>query len=148
MEVWKDIEGFEGLYQVSNLGRVKSLPRLVPFKQGLYRMTCERMMKIALTKAGYCKVCLCKPNVQRQFFVHRLVAQAFIPNPLGLPIVNHKDENPLNCSSDNLEWCSYKYNSNYGTCRERIGKYAREHPRHRNHKTGRFEAVTNRTEFT
>ena len=141
MEVWKDIEGFEGLYQVSNLGRVKSLPRLVPFKQGLFRMTSERILRYRVTKQGYATVQLCKPNIQKQELVHRLVARAFIPNPLGLPIINHKDENPLNCNSENLEWCTYKYNSNYGTCREKIGKYFKEHPRPRNPLNGRFETV-------
>lgn len=52
----------------------------------------------------------------KQLLLHRLVAQTFIPNPQGLPFVNHKDENPLNCSADNLEWCTPKYNINYGTC--------------------------------
>ena len=139
MEIWKDIEGFEGFYQISNLGRVKSLPRLVPFKQGMFRMTRERILKNRVGSNGYGFVYLCKPKAKRQVLVHRLVAQAFIPNPLGLAIVNHKDENPLNCRVENLEWCTYKYNSNYGTCREKIGKHSREHPRPRNPLTGRFE---------
>ena len=141
MEIWKDVEGFEGFYQVSNLGRVKSLPRLVPFKQGLYRMSSERILKYRVSEQGYALVWLCKPNIKKQALVHRLVAHAFIPNPLGLPIVNHKDENPLNCHYENLEWCTYKYNSNYGTCREKISKHSKEHPRQRNPLTGKFEFV-------
>lgn len=137
MEIWKDIEGYEGLYQVSNLGRVKSLERRVASKCGSYRRVRERILKIVVS-AGYGQVILCKPKNQTRFLVHRLVAKAFVPNPDGLKIVNHKDENPLNCNSENLEWCTYKYNSNYGTCPERVGKHSKEHPRPRDPKTGRF----------
>ena len=140
MEVWRDIKGFEGLYQVSNLGRIKSLPRFVRCKQGAFRKTRERIMVVIPDKKGYCSVTLCKPNIQERWLVHRLVAQAFIPNPLGLKLINHKDENPLNCCVENLEWCTHKYNINYGTCPARIGKHSKEHPRPRNPITGRFEA--------
>lgn len=138
MEVWKDIEGFEGLYQVSNLGRIKSLPRTVRAPRGCFRQVRERILKYQVTGAGYALVHLCKPNVQQMVLVHRLVAQAFIPNPLGLKLVNHKDENPLNCSVDNLEWCTHKYNLNYGTCRERMSKSAKAHPRKRDPISGKF----------
>ena len=138
MEVWKDVVGYEGLYQVSNLGRIKSLPRLVHFKQDLYRMTKERILKNSVLKSGYCKVTLCKPGSQKLTLVHRIVAQAFIPNPLNLEYVNHKDENPLNCCVDNLEWCTHTYNLNYGTCRERMSKSAKEHPSPRDPLTGKF----------
>lgn len=141
MEVWKDIKEFEGLYQISNQGRVKSLPRLVPFKHGLYRMTKEKILKNRINGAGYGSVFLCKPNVQKQVLVHRLVAEAFVPNPLGLKIVNHKDEDPLNCNFENLEWCTHKYNLNYGTCPERLRKYAKAHPSPKDPLTGRFKTM-------
>lgn len=109
IEEWRPIVGYEGLYEVSNLGRVRS------FKWGR-----EEIRKLHITKKGYLEVGLCKEGKQKMFKVHRLVAQAFIPNPEGLPVINHRDENPKNNKVDNLEWCTYKYNSNYGTCKERI----------------------------
>lgn len=114
-EIWKDIPGFEGLYQVSNLGRVKSLPR---GKQWPYRRTHNNIRKPHI-KNGYYQVNLSKDNKVRWISVHRLVALAFIPNPDNLPCVNHQDENKLNNHVNNLEWCSYAYNANYGTARQR-----------------------------
>lgn len=111
-EIWKDIKGYEGKYQVSNYGRVKSLN---------YRNTGkEQLMKPTLQTNGYLYFSLCKPN--KKFLIHRLVAEAFIPNPNNLPCVNHKDEDKTNNHVDNLEWCTHLYNINYGTCRERISK--------------------------
>lgn len=107
-EIWKDIKGYEGLYQVSNLGRVKSLRRNIILKQGI---TC-----------GYERVVLYTNNSYKNFLIHRLVAHAFIPNPDNLPQVNHIDENKLNNCADNLEWCDSKYNSSYGTRRKRISQ--------------------------
>lgn len=106
-EVWKNIEGYEG-YQVSNLGRVKSL------KWGK-----ERIMKLKKHKYGYLVAGLFKKGKQNFYLVHRLVAQAFIPNPNGFSIINHKDENTSNNNVDNLEWCNQKYNTNYGTAQQR-----------------------------
>ena len=117
-EVWKDIKGYEGLYQVSNLGRVKSLQRTC--KGG---HNCTRIVKEKILKQCYCgidrdylNVKLCKDSKIKTIQVHRLVAQAFIPNPDNLPQVNHKNEfEKWNNSVDNLEWCTAKYNNNYGT---------------------------------
>lgn len=97
-ENWRDVEGYEGLYQVSNLGNV--------CRDGKIRRQGSRR--------GYCTVNLCKHGVVKVYFVHRLVAKAFIPNPNEYPILNHKDENPLNNRADNLEWCTYSYNMTYG----------------------------------
>lgn len=114
-EEWTDIKGYEGLYQISNCGRVKSLPR-----NGT--INAERILKSAINRGGYNTVILVKQGKYRTHFVHRLVAQAFIPNPDELPQINHKDENKLNNKVENLEWCTSKYNVNYGTRNERASK--------------------------
>ena len=110
-EIWKDIKDYEGHYQVSNLSRVKSI-----------KFGKERILKPVTDRHGYSLVGLWKNNKQKTYKVHRLVAEAFIPNPYNLPQVNHKDENPLNNNVNNLEWCNSKYNCNFGTRIERISK--------------------------
>ena len=113
-EIWKDVEGYEGLYQVSNLRQVKSLN---------YRRTGkERILRQYNNQYGYLYVDLCKDGEKKCCRIHRLVAQAFIPNLKNLPEVNHKDENSLNNCVNNLEWCTAQYNSTYGTRIERINK--------------------------
>lgn len=113
-ENWKDIEGYEGIYQVSDRGRVKSLNYNHTGK--------EKILKTRKVKERYLHVCLWKDGEYKFCFVHRLVAQAFIPNPKNYPIINHKDENPSNNCVGNLEWCSSEYNNNYGTKIERFIK--------------------------
>ena len=115
MEEWRDIKGYEGKYQVSNLGRIKS----INYKK---RKGCEGILSPIYDSEGYCRVFLYKNNKSRKFTIHRLVAQTFIPNPNNLPQVNHKDENKANNYASNLEWCDCKYNQNYGTRNKRIGK--------------------------
>lgn len=121
-EIWKDINGYEGLYQVSNFGQVKSVSR-IDFNGHKIK---QRILKCALNK-GYLSVVLFKNGIPTNFKIHRLVAKAFLPNPYNLPCVNHKDENKTNnivlinedgsidYEKSNLEWCTHKYNSNYGT---------------------------------
>ena len=104
-EVWKDIEGYEGLYQVSNKGNVKSLVN----NKGVSR---EKLLK-PIIENGYVRVRLCKDKTIKNYSIHRLVAKAFIENPNNFPIINHKDECKTNNSVENLEWCSYKYNLEY-----------------------------------
>ena len=119
-EIWKDIEGYEGLYQVSNKGRVKSLSRLVVRVGKPNYITKEKILKCSELKGtGYPAVSLGSNNNFKSMLVHRLVAQAFIPNPDNLPCVNHKDETRNNNDVRNLEWCTQKYNCNYGTARQR-----------------------------
>ncbi|MBO6272866.1 NUMOD4 motif-containing HNH endonuclease [bacterium] len=127
-EVWKDVEGYVGFYQVSNFGRVKSCARKISAGEGSnhkYNTLTERLL--SLNSSGkYCQVIMCKNGIAKAKTVHRLVAEAFIPNPNNLPCVNHKDENPLNNCVDNLEWCTYKYNNEYnnrvGKCKDKISK--------------------------
>lgn len=108
-EFWRDIEEYEGMYRISNFGRVKS------FYNGK-----EIIRKLCSRKNGYMAITLKKNNKSKSFLIHRLVAIAFILNPLGLPQVNHKDEDKVNNRVDNLEWCDAKYNMNYNDLHERI----------------------------
>lgn len=103
MEIWKDIPGYEGLYQVSNLGRVKSFHG---------RTEREKILQ-PYCKKKYAQVLLIKDKRRKLALIHRLVAEAFLPNPDGKPQVNHKDENKQNNSVDNLEWCDCDYNIIY-----------------------------------
>lgn len=119
-EIWRDIEGFEGKYQVSNQGRVKSLPRKVQFGHR-NRIVHEKILKYCDNGKGYQYVSLGR-GVENRRYVHRLVTEAFIPNPDNLPEVNHKDCNPRNCNENNLEWCDRKYNLSYGDHNEKLSK--------------------------
>lgn len=119
MEIWKDIEGYEGLYQVSNEGRVKSLQREIVYKDGRKKALEEKILHNFLSDLGYYHVMLSKNGVPKRYKVHRLVAKAFIANPNNLPVINHKDENPKNNVVENLEWCTQGYNVRYGTMIER-----------------------------
>lgn len=125
-EIWKDIEGYVGIYQVSNLGNVKRL-RHEEFKcaQG-YRVRKEMQLKPTKDEKGYLHVGLCKDGGQITRRVHRLVAEAFIDNPNELPEINHKDENKENNAVDNLEWCTSSYNNNYGSVNASRSKTLKE----------------------
>lgn len=123
-EIWKDIEGSNGVYQVSNLGRVRTKDRLrwCGKSYGKIKGIILKPWKQGRKGREYLAVGVCGKHIQ----IQRLVAQAFIPNPNNLPCVNHKDENPKNNRVDNLEWCTYKYNNEYGTARERSQNTRRE----------------------
>ena len=119
-EIWKPIAGYENLYEISNLGMVKSLKRDVMIGNTCnVRHLPERLLKLATNSVGYLQVCLCKDGKLKWHRVHRLVAQAFLPNPDNLPEVNHKDEDKMNNRVDNLEWCDRYYNTSYGTLKQR-----------------------------
>ena len=110
-EIWKDIDGYDGIYKISNKGNV-------------YSCISNKLMVGSITKSGYRQVILKGNGKIKAISIHRAVAQAFIENPNNLPQVNHKDENKLNNCVENLEWCSCKYNSNYGDAQiRRIEKW-------------------------
>lgn len=124
MEEWRDIKGYEGLYQVSNMGRVKRLPSQIQMPAGGTRYYKGGILKPRHSSPGwrYYSVCLSKNGKVQSFSIHRLVAIAFIPNPEGKPRVNHIDENIYNNCVDNLEWVTPWENITAGTVQERISK--------------------------
>lgn len=118
-EVWKDITGYEGFYQVSDFGRVRSVDRNVTYKNGTVVFYNGQLIKPIKDKKGYYGVGLSKGGLWKRVKVHRLVAKEFIPNLNNLPQVNHKDENKSNNKVDNLEWCTNEYNRGYGSSKDR-----------------------------
>ena len=109
MEIWKDINGYENKYQISNYGRLKSVK-------------INLIMKPMRCTNGYLAACLWKDGIQKKILIHRLVALHFIENPNECTDVNHIDENKENNNVNNLQWCSHLYNMNYGTVKEKIRK--------------------------
>ena len=109
-EIWGDIIGYENLYKVSTEGNIKSIRS-------------NKILSLDTSQNGYKRVSLYKNKTIKHYLVHRLVAQAFIPNPDNLPCVNHKDEDKSNNCVSNLEWCTVAYNNNYGTRLERVAKF-------------------------
>lgn len=105
IEEWRPVVGYEGLYEVSNTGQVRN-----------YR---GKLLRPGLNHNGYLKCVLCKKGKTKTIYIHRLVAQVFIPNPDNLPEVNHKDEVKSNNCVENLEWCNRKYNCNYGCAQDK-----------------------------
>lgn len=120
-EEWRDIKGWEGYYQVSNLGRVRSLDRIIELPCKRWGGYMKRPVKSCIRKQKksridkYVRVILSKNHEEKTYLVHRLVAEAFIPNDNNFLYINHKDENPANNRADNLEWCTCSYNLKYGS---------------------------------
>ena len=106
MEEWRAVPGYEGLYEVSNIGNVRNVRR-------------NKLLRLQKTNNGYIRVVLSKNGIKTAFQVHRIAAQAFIPNPDNLPQINHKDEDKTNNNVTNLEWCDAKYNNNYGSRKDK-----------------------------
>lgn len=119
MEIeWKDI--YNGNYSISNTGIVKSNERIINTSTGIRKYK-EKILAPEITSDGHLRVTLCDCGKHKRVFVHRLVAESFIPNPNNFPAINHKDENPLNNNVDNLEWCTIAYNNAYNGRHQRIG---------------------------
>lgn len=121
IEEWLDIIGYEGYYQISSFGRIKSLDRLVATSRGFgFKSVKGRVIKTGPDKDNYLKLKLAKLGTMQFYSVHRLVAIHFVPNPNNLPLINHKDENKQNNYKDNLEWCTVAYNNTYNGRQEKI----------------------------
>ena len=135
-EVWKDVVGYEGLYKVSNKGNVYSVERI----DSINRKRGGFTLKPRNTRKGYFSVNLCKNGKQKNTLIHRIVAEAFIPNPNNFLEVNHLDENKTNNELSNLEWCDTSYNNNHGTRNKRISQKLSKEMKAVNVKTG--EAIT------
>lgn len=110
-EIWKEIPNYEGLYKVSNLGRIKSLKRIISLFGKLDRVHAERILRSSKGTNGYLQVYLCYDGLRPVFRVHRIVAFAFVENPLNKLYVNHKDGNRQNNHVSNLEWCTKSENA-------------------------------------
>lgn len=124
-EIWKDIKNYEGLYQVSTYGRIKSLSkfhRTSKNHSSIGYWTKDKILKEQYDKDGYAKINLIKNNKQKRFSIHQLVAQTFISNPCNYKYINHKNEIKNDNNINNLEWCNSCYNANYGNRNEKISK--------------------------
>lgn len=125
-EIWRDVPGFEQHYQVSNYGRLRSRKRVGRNCNGKSWPDEWRAIKPIVCKNGYLEASFSVNGKRTVMLLHRLVAKVFISNPCGYPEVNHMDENIQNCRADNLEWCTSKYNANYGTRNARFTAKLRE----------------------
>ena len=128
--IWKEISGYDGLYEVSDTGLVRSL-----------KFGKTRILKPRKRRDGYLSVMLCKDSKYKIMFVHRLVASAFIPNPQNLDTVNHKNEDKHNNNISNLEWMTLADNQNYGTRNKRIAEAHSKQVQQLDKKTGELLAT-------
>lgn len=126
-EIWKDVPEYEGIYQASNLGNIKSLNRetIMETKNQHCKFKCkkiikEKILKPKLTKDGYYELTLRKDGKQKFIRVHRLIAMTFIPNPNNYPVINHINHNRLDNRVENLEWCTVEYNNRYSSAKKII----------------------------
>ena len=131
-EIWKDVAGYEGFYQVSNKGNVRSVAR----KDSIGRKCGGRVRKPMYHRHGYLQVDMYKNGKVKRKYIHRLVAESFIPNPKGFLEINHKDESKSNNRVENLEWCTREHNMNHGTLIERSSQARSKKVKAINIKTG------------
>ena len=135
--VRKPVVGYEGYYEVDQFGRVFGVDRIVTVEDGnrtYEKPLTGKQMKQSMHDKGYKTVSLTRDGKTKQMFVHRIVAEAFLPNPDNLPMVNHKDEDKTNNFLENLEWCTAAYNRTYGKAVERHAKKIRGIPHTEEHK--------------
>jgi len=127
-EIWKDIPGFEGLYQVSDLGRVKSLDRIEHNKNGRILPIKDRIMATHSNGKGHIKLTLSKGSCRNKKYIHRLMAEVFVPNPNGYKLINHIDGNPSNNILSNIEWVSMRENVTHGLKKKNSRKKSSSYP--------------------
>lgn len=120
-EEWKAVPGYEGYYEVSNIGRVRSVTRKIIDRTGRSHTYYGKLLSATSdgSQWGYKHITLMRGGKYKTIRVHRLVATAFIPNPMNYPVINHKDCNPANNIVDNLEWCTPEYNNNYAPTKQK-----------------------------
>ena len=123
MEIWKSVKGYDGIYEVSNFGRVKSLDRYIVRNDGITQLRKGKIIAQSLNSDGYCQLKLCKDGNTKTVRVHRIVAEAFIPNPNELSDVNHIDCNRTNNHVDNLEWLSWEDNVKHSANKGNYKRY-------------------------
>lgn len=121
-EIWKQVDGYGGYYEVSNLGRVRSKERVTDIQSYCHIVRKPKILK-GQFNGNYFRVVMSYEGKYRQVLIHRLVAEAFLPNPNNLPEINHKDEDKTNNNVSNLEWCTRLYNINYGTKKKRHSEF-------------------------
>ena len=115
-EMWKPVPGYEGIYEASTYARIRSIERSVYSRRwGCFQKRKSVILKPAISSRGYYTIVFGTNGTRKTYAVHRIIAETFLPNPNNLPVVNHKDENKANNAVSNLEWCTQKYNINYGS---------------------------------
>lgn len=137
-EEWLPVKDYEGLYEVSNMGRVRSLKNTRHNKRKEPKIKAQ-----CIGTWGYKTVTLCKDGISTVSLVHRLVAQTFVPNPDNLPFINHIDEDKCNNISENLEFCTQAYNNNYGTARQRGIETAKKNGSYNTKKLYQYDKIGN-----
>lgn len=146
----KEIPGYNGLYLADENGNILSAGRISESSNGKVRILKRKILKPVKKENGYYIVTLHKDGKQSSRYVHRLIAETFLPNPNGLPQVNHKNENPADNRLINLEWCDGKYNTNYGTAMQRAAaKNSKKvmYTRIYGEKVGQFNSITEAAKF-
>lgn len=140
-ELWKSVSGYEGYYEISSIGRIKSLARVITRSDGQTRLITEKFLTPVKHNDGYLSIKLCKNGHCKTVRIHRLVAEAFIPNPQNLPEVNHKDMDRSNNNVTNLEWTTHLANVAYSASKGKYQRFGVRNSNYRNDTLKNFYAL-------